>query len=108
MCVCVCVCVCVGVRTYVCVCVFNNANYIFLVTIKDDFINWATAPTLLSCFLFIFPQHRPIFYYRGNEMMAVRWQQYKAHYWTWTNGQEEFDRVSTVTHHIVLLQFSVC
>ena len=41
-------------------------------------------------------------------MMAVRWQQYKAHYWTWTNGQEEFDRVSTVTHRIVLLQFSVC
>ncbi|KAL8581144.1 hypothetical protein ACOMHN_033592 [Nucella lapillus] len=35
---------------------------------------------------------RPIFYYRGDEMMAVRWQQYKAHYWTWTNNQQEFDR----------------
>ena len=27
---------------------------------------------------------RPIWYYRGNEMMAVRVGAYKAHYWTWT------------------------
>ncbi|XP_013420454.1 N-acetylgalactosamine-6-sulfatase-like [Lingula anatina] len=32
---------------------------------------------------------RPIFYYRGNEMMAVRLGMYKAHYWTWTNGLQE-------------------
>ena len=28
--------------------------------------------------------NRPIFYYRGNEMMAVRVGSYKAHYWLWT------------------------
>ncbi|XP_006641278.3 N-acetylgalactosamine-6-sulfatase isoform X1 [Lepisosteus oculatus] len=33
---------------------------------------------------------RPIFFYRGNEMMAVRVGLYKAHYWTWTNSWEEF------------------
>lgn len=33
---------------------------------------------------------RPIFYYRGDELMAVRYQDYKAHLWTWTNSQEEF------------------
>uniref|UniRef100_A0A8C5E525 Sulfatase N-terminal domain-containing protein n=1 Tax=Gouania willdenowi TaxID=441366 RepID=A0A8C5E525_GOUWI len=32
---------------------------------------------------------RPIFYYRGNELMAVRLGQYKAHYWTWSNSVEE-------------------
>ena len=40
--------------------------------------------------------HRAIFYYRGNEMMAVRYGVYKAHYWTWTNNIEEFDHVSLV------------
>ncbi|KAK5603688.1 hypothetical protein CRENBAI_002428 [Crenichthys baileyi] len=34
--------------------------------------------------------NRPIFFYRGNEMMAVRLGQYKAHYWTWSNSWEEF------------------
>ncbi|XP_042196309.1 N-acetylgalactosamine-6-sulfatase, partial [Callorhinchus milii] len=33
---------------------------------------------------------RPVFYYRGNEMMAVRVGLYKAHYWTWSNSWEEF------------------
>lgn len=32
---------------------------------------------------------RSIFYYRGNEMMAVRLGMYKAHYWTWTNSWAE-------------------
>ncbi|KAG5849327.1 hypothetical protein ANANG_G00109040 [Anguilla anguilla] len=36
--------------------------------------------------------NRPIFYYRGNEMMAVRVGQYKAHYWTWSNSWEEFNQ----------------
>ncbi|XP_048042337.1 N-acetylgalactosamine-6-sulfatase [Megalobrama amblycephala] len=36
-------------------------------------------------------QDRPIFYYRGNQMMAVRIGQYKAHYWTWSNSWEEFN-----------------
>jgi N-acetylgalactosamine-6-sulfatase len=35
---------------------------------------------------------RPIFYYRGNEMMAVRYGMYKAHYWTWSNSWEEYQR----------------
>lgn len=34
---------------------------------------------------------RPFFYYRGNEMMAVRLGLYKAHYWTWSNSWEEFN-----------------
>uniref|UniRef100_A0A3Q2QVZ9 N-acetylgalactosamine-6-sulfatase n=1 Tax=Fundulus heteroclitus TaxID=8078 RepID=A0A3Q2QVZ9_FUNHE len=33
--------------------------------------------------------NRPIFFYRGNEMMAVRLGPYKAHYWTWSNSREE-------------------
>ncbi|KAK7505806.1 hypothetical protein BaRGS_00003077 [Batillaria attramentaria] len=37
-------------------------------------------------------QERPIFYYRGNELMAVRLRQYKAHFWTWTNGLDEFNK----------------
>lgn len=36
--------------------------------------------------------NRTIFYYRGNEMMAVRNGWYKAHYWTWTNSIEEFNQ----------------
>lgn len=35
---------------------------------------------------------RPIFFYRGNEMMAVRIGNYKAHYWTWTNSVEEYEQ----------------
>ncbi|XP_036605212.1 N-acetylgalactosamine-6-sulfatase [Trichosurus vulpecula] len=51
---------------------------------------------------------RPIFYYRGNELMAVRVGQYKAHYWTWSNSWREFNQgidfcpgqnVSGVTTH---------
>lgn len=37
--------------------------------------------------------NRTIFFYRGNEMMAVRNGQYKAHYWTWTNSLDEFNKV---------------
>ncbi|KAK0149297.1 N-acetylgalactosamine-6-sulfatase [Merluccius polli] len=33
---------------------------------------------------------RPIFYYRGNQLMAVRLGPYKVHYWTWSNSWEEF------------------
>uniref|UniRef100_A0AAV2LNY8 N-acetylgalactosamine-6-sulfatase n=1 Tax=Knipowitschia caucasica TaxID=637954 RepID=A0AAV2LNY8_KNICA len=35
-------------------------------------------------------KNRAIYYYRGNEMMAVRLGQYKAHYWTWSNSWEQF------------------
>lgn len=37
-----------------------------------------------------FQPNRPVFYYRGNELMAVRNGLYKAHFWTWTNSLEEF------------------
>ncbi|XP_062500967.1 N-acetylgalactosamine-6-sulfatase-like isoform X2 [Corticium candelabrum] len=37
-------------------------------------------------------KNRPIFYYRGDEMMAVRVGMYKAHYWTWTESLELFNR----------------
>ena len=43
---------------------------------------------------------RPIFYYRGDEMMAVRSGLYKAHYWTWTNSLEEYSNVSNGYHHV--------
>ncbi|KAF2987981.1 hypothetical protein EK904_008669 [Melospiza melodia maxima] len=35
---------------------------------------------------------RPIFYYRGNELMAVRAGLYKAHFWTWSNSWEEHSK----------------
>ncbi|XP_052230670.1 N-acetylgalactosamine-6-sulfatase-like [Dreissena polymorpha] len=35
---------------------------------------------------------RPLFYYRGNELMAVRLGDYKAHLWTWTNSLQEFNK----------------
>ncbi|CAN2389467.1 N-acetylgalactosamine-6-sulfatase activity [Pristimantis euphronides] len=35
---------------------------------------------------------RPIFYYRGNELMAVRLGPYKAHYWTWSNSWQELSQ----------------
>ncbi|XP_067574888.1 N-acetylgalactosamine-6-sulfatase isoform X1 [Pseudorca crassidens] len=51
---------------------------------------------------------RPVFYYRGNALMAATRGQYKAHFWTWTNSWEEFrqgvdfcpgQNVSGVTTH---------
>ncbi|KAI4898980.1 hypothetical protein NFI96_022610, partial [Prochilodus magdalenae] len=35
---------------------------------------------------------RAVFYYRGNQMMALRVGLYKAHYWTWSNSLEEFKK----------------
>ena len=53
--------------------------------------------------------YRAIFYYRGNEMMAVRYGLYKAHYWTWTNSIEEFNSVRVqVTTLIELLYITSC
>merc|ERR1719154_308133 len=34
----------------------------------------------------------PVFYYRGNILYAVRWENYKAHFWTWTTPVEELAR----------------
>uniref|UniRef100_A0A0B6ZYD5 N-acetylgalactosamine-6-sulfatase n=1 Tax=Arion vulgaris TaxID=1028688 RepID=A0A0B6ZYD5_9EUPU len=39
---------------------------------------------------------RPIFYYRGDLLMAVRVGQYKAHLWTWSNSWAEFQNGSGV------------
>uniref|UniRef100_A0ACB8EB99 Uncharacterized protein n=1 Tax=Sphaerodactylus townsendi TaxID=933632 RepID=A0ACB8EB99_9SAUR len=39
---------------------------------------------------------RPVFYYRGNEMMAVRIGLYKAHYWTWSNSWEQFSQCKAI------------
>ncbi|KAI4878214.1 hypothetical protein NFI96_012667 [Prochilodus magdalenae] len=36
---------------------------------------------------------RAVFYYRGNQMMALRVGLYKAHYWTWSNSLEEFKKL---------------
>uniref|UniRef100_A0A8C6UQM9 N-acetylgalactosamine-6-sulfatase n=1 Tax=Neogobius melanostomus TaxID=47308 RepID=A0A8C6UQM9_9GOBI len=41
------------------------------------------TPVLLKCDV-------PVYFYRGNELMAVRLGQYKAHYWTWSNSWEQF------------------
>ena len=40
---------------------------------------------------------RPVYYYRGNELMAIRYGMYKAHLWTWTNGMDEFNKVNILT-----------
>lgn len=48
--------------------------------------------------------NRPIFYYRGNELMAVRLGQYKAHYWTWSNSWDELKQVRLLFNTITLLQ----
>lgn len=36
------------------------------------------------------PTDRPIFHYRGNELMAIRSGFYKAHFWCWTDFWEDF------------------
>ena len=33
------------------------------------------------------PTTKPVFLYRGSRLYAVRWAEYKAHYWTWTTPQ---------------------
>ena len=36
---------------------------------------------------------RPVFFYRGNTLFAVRFGPYKMHLWTWTTPQSELDLV---------------
>ncbi len=49
---------------------------------------------------------RVVYYYRGNEMMAVRHGLYKAHYWTWTNSLEERAQVGTINIKTTLLHIN--
>ncbi|XP_064454659.1 N-acetylgalactosamine-6-sulfatase-like [Ornithodoros turicata] len=55
------------------------------------------------------PLNQAIFYYRGNELMALRYGLYKAHFWCWTNSWEEYQNgvdfcpdieVNNITSHI--------
>lgn len=50
------------------------------------------TPVLLNNSVSDSLKDRAVFYYRGNEMMAVRQGQYKAHYWTWSNSWEQFNK----------------
>jgi arylsulfatase A len=36
---------------------------------------------------------RPVFFYRGDLLFAVRFGPYKMHLWTWTTPQSELDQV---------------
>lgn len=54
-------------------------------------------------------EERPVFFYRGNELFAVRYGLYKLHLWTWTNSIEQFEtgidycpgqEIENVTTHI--------
>ena len=40
---------------------------------------------------------RPVFFYRGDLLFAVRMGPYKMHLWTWTTPQSELDKVSFIT-----------
>lgn len=33
----------------------------------------------------------PVFFYRGNELFAIRYGMYKAHYWTWTEFEWQYE-----------------
>ncbi|CAH1779358.1 unnamed protein product [Owenia fusiformis] len=48
--------------------------------------------TLIPALLNNTHEKRPVFFYRGNELMAMRFGLYKIHRWTWTNGYDEFDK----------------
>ena len=47
----------------------------------------STAYTAALPALYLQPATRPVFLYRGSRLYAVRWAEYKAHYWTWTTPQ---------------------
>ncbi|KPP77394.1 N-acetylgalactosamine-6-sulfatase-like [Scleropages formosus] len=67
----------------------NGAALVSAPTQEDRIIDGLDlSPVLLNSSLI----DRPIFYYRGNELMAVRLGLYKAHYWTWSNSWEEFHK----------------
>jgi len=40
-------------------------------------------------------EDRPVFYYRGNLLYALRLGQYKMHLWTWTTPEKELAKVCT-------------
>uniref|UniRef100_A0A3B4F6K0 N-acetylgalactosamine-6-sulfatase n=1 Tax=Pundamilia nyererei TaxID=303518 RepID=A0A3B4F6K0_9CICH len=57
---------------------------------REPAIAWWPGHIKEALFLPLLAIFRPIYYYRGNELMAVRLGEYKAHYWTWSNSWEEF------------------
>lgn len=67
---------------------FNTLLDLANVTLPTDRVldGVSLVPTLLQNKTF----ERPVFYYRGNELMAVRYGLYKAHLWTWSNSWKEF------------------
>ena len=65
--------------------------------LSDRLMDWKAVNQFL-CNIEHVALFRPIFYYRGDEMMAVRVGMYKAHYWTWTESLELFNRVKPFAH----------
>ena len=49
---------------------------------------------------------RPVFFYRGNTLFAVRFGPYKMHLWTWTTPQSELDLVSP--SYFLFASFGCC
>ena len=70
---------------------------------------WKMATAISECenqngnddLMFSWLTYRPVFFYRGDEMMAVRYGLYKAHYWTWSNGWYEYKVVSCDLLHVL-------
>ena len=63
------------------------------------------------------PATKPVFLYRGSRLYAVRWAEYKAHYWTWTTPQVNIVLIvsllwrtpaSSVVSLLPSLSFSLC
>nr|XP_002736267.2 PREDICTED: N-acetylgalactosamine-6-sulfatase-like [Saccoglossus kowalevskii] len=70
---------------------FTTALDIAGVTLPTDRIIDGTSllPALVNGKI---DSNKTIFFYRGDELMAARHGLYKAHFWTWTNSEEEFKR----------------
>ena len=50
---------------------------------------------------------RPVFYYRGNLLFAVRFGNYKMHLWTWTTPQKELDQVPEICQLVLPFPFMI-
>ena len=80
------------VLAYGCITMSQHVVYILDLSMTLTFDLFMGGGGILSnCYLI--SVCRPLFYYRGNQIMAVRMGNYKAHLWTWTNSIEEFNKV---------------